>query len=60
MWILILISSLKAQFHHQIELIPITGLKSETQCLALGRKLSQELRQLNQDLDIKIHCEEGK
>lgn len=60
MYILILITSLKSQFHHQIDLQPIQGLKSETQCLALGRKLSVELKQINPDLDIKIYCEDGK
>jgi hypothetical protein len=60
MYILILITSLKAQFHHQIELRSIEGLKSETQCLALGRKLSAELRQINPDVDVKSFCEEGK
>lgn len=60
MYILILISSLKAQFHHQIEIWSVDGLKSETQCLALGRKLSTDMRQLNQDLEIKTYCEEGK
>lgn len=60
MYILILITSLKAQFHHQVELRPIQGLKSETQCLALGRKLTAEIKQLNPDIEVKSFCEEGK
>ena len=60
LFILILITSLKAQFHHQIELHTIQGLKTENQCQTIGKKLSDEFKHLNADMDVKIMCEEGK
>lgn len=60
MVILILITSLKAQFHHQIELHTVEGLKSIEQCQTLGKKLTDEFKHLNADMDTKIICEEGK
>lgn len=59
MYILILLTSLKAQFHHQVELRPIPGLKSETQCLALGRRLASEIKQINPDIEVRSYGEEG-
>jgi len=60
MFILILITSLKAQFHHQVDLYTIPGLKTELQCHALGKKLTDEYKHLNADIDTKILCEDGK
>jgi len=60
MYILILITSLNAKFHHQIEIHSIGGLKTESQCQALGRKIEKDMTQLNPSLEIKsIYCEEG-
>ena len=60
MFILILITSLSSQFHHQIELHTIAGLKTQLQCQELGKKLTNEMTQLNHNLEIKAFCEEGK
>ena len=59
MYILILITSFVARFHHQIEIRSIDGLKTEAQCQALGKKLSAEIKQLNQEVEVKSFCEEG-
>lgn len=60
MYILILLYSLKSQFHHQVDLYTISGLKIEFQCQALGKKLSEEFKQLSADIDMRIICEENK
>lgn len=60
MYILILITSLNAKFHHQIEIHSIPGLKSEAQCIALGHKIEKDMTQINPSLEIKsIYCEQG-
>ena len=57
---LILLTSLKAQFHHQVDMYTVPGLKTEMQCQVLGKKLTDEFKHLNTDIDVKIICEVSK
>ena len=58
MYLLILIISLKTKFHHDIKVDPITEhLATEQECQSLGHRLSSDLKQVDQDQEVKIICQ---
>ena len=61
MYILILIISLKSQFNHALDVrtqsIPITTHAHPEFCMALGEKISAELKSFNKDVETKYFCE---
>lgn len=60
MYILIILTSLSTKFYFDIDTKVISGLRSESHCLSLGKKLSADIKLLNSDMETKIYCEEGK
>ena len=58
MYILILIISLKSQFNHALD-VRTQALSNSTQqsCIALGEKISAELKSFNRDVETKYFCE---
>ena len=60
MYILILIISLKSQFNHSLDVrtqsIP-NAARGQELCMALGEKISAELKSFNKDVETKYFCE---
>ena len=60
MYILILIISLKSQFNHALDVRTqsIQTLHQNPEfCMALGEKISAELKSFNKDVETKYFCE---
>ena len=60
MYILILIISLKSQFNHALDVRTqsIQTLHPNPEfCMALGEKISAELKSFNKDVETKYFCE---
>ena len=60
MYILILIISLKSQFNHALDVRTqsIQTLHQNPEfCMALGEKISVELKSFNKDVETKYFCE---
>ena len=58
MYTLILIISLKSQFNHALD-VKTQSIPNATQqsCMALGEKISAELKSFNRDVETKYFCE---
>lgn len=59
MWILIMIVSLKGQFHHDIDVKSAQGFRSIVQCQAVGERVTASLKKTDPDLRIEFFCEQG-
>lgn len=61
MYILVLIISLKSQFNHALDVrtqqLPLNSMTQPGSCLALGEKISSELKLFNKDVETKYFCE---
>jgi len=54
---LILILSLKSQFHHDIDVKPIVQkMVNQEECMQLGETLSKKIKSKNPDLEVEIVC----
>ncbi len=59
MWILIMIVSLKGQFHHDVDVKSVHGFRSSLQCQAVGERVTASLKKTDPDLKIEFYCEQG-
>ena len=56
MYILILIISLKSQFNHSLDIKTIDNIHSEQECIMLGKKITLDLKEFNNDVETKYSC----
>lgn len=57
MYILILIVSLKSQFNHALDVYNIENIYSHNICLSIGKKISEDLKSFDKDVETKYFCE---
>lgn len=56
---LILIISLKGQFHHDIDFKSVGNGFTYDKCQSIGNQILKELKSINSDLEGKILCTNG-
>jgi hypothetical protein len=60
MYTLILLISLKSQFHHDLDLQVVPNLADAKSCQSLGNKLSDAFKLLNPDVTTQLFCEASR
>lgn len=60
MYTLILLISLKSQFHHDLDLHVVPNLASAESCQSIGNRLSDAMKLLNPDVTTQLYCEASR
>jgi len=56
LYTLLIVISLKSLYNHNLDSIVIPNLYSEHECINLGKKVSDDLKNLNTEIETIIYC----